>query len=140
MQLPMVVHLPPTTTAATYDAVRYKGAKAPSKALEEDLNGATVKGSFRVARHHIKAAEFFVEALGYNDEDTQLRELLSKQQTEGLHGKVLFFSFSESHLLLLQRRKNEASLEQRLLQWANTRTNRHATSFAHSTYKVVISF
>lgn len=124
MQLPIVVHLPPTTATATYNVVRYKGAKAPTEALKEGSEGAAAKGSFQVAWHHMRTAEFFVEALGCDDEDTQLRELLSKQQREGLHGKVLFFSFPESHLLLLQRRKNEASLEQRLLQWVNTRTNR----------------
>ena len=119
MQLPVVVHLPPTT---------FSGHAYDKSADDRSTTGDRARISLNAARHHMMAAEFFSKAVGdHEDEDKQLRELLLQQQRDGIHGKVHFFSLPQSHILLLQRHKNEAPVEQRLLHWANTRTHRHAT-------------
>lgn len=122
MQLPIVMHLPPKAgryAAYENNAQDPDGSAAP---LMSENVGAT--GSLKAARHGIETAEFFARVLEEHNEDKEIHELLLQQQKDGIHGKVHFLSVPQRHLLLLQRRKNEASLEQRLLQWANTLTNR----------------
>lgn len=124
MQLPVVMHLPPTTARGVAPGTSSTDLEIAAADLEN--KDFEAKNSVKAARHRIHVADFFSRALGTAvDEDKQLRELLLQQKKDGIHGKLHFFSLSQHHLLLLQRRKNEASLEQRLLQWANARTNRY---------------
>lgn len=123
MQLPIVVHLPPTTGRYAAFGNSAPGSNETPGPFATD--GISAMNSLKAARLRIAAAEFFAKTIeDEQDEDTQLRQLLLQQQKDGVHGKVHFFSLPQHHFLLLQRRKNEASLDQRLLQWANTRTNR----------------
>lgn len=114
MQLPIVIYLAPT---ALHDS---------SRVLSPQL---TSEDSLHTALRRIVAADFFDSALAVeadDDEDTKLRELLLQQKRDNIHGKMHFFALPHKHMLLLRRRKNEAPVEQRLLEWVNSRTKRHA--------------
>ncbi|KAL8436394.1 hypothetical protein ACSSS7_001794 [Eimeria intestinalis] len=123
MQLPAVMHLPPTQALFMKPSNGSQDdAAATSKPAEE--TGAATSGVLETT-YRISAANFFARSLGEEvDDQTELEQLTMKQKAEGIHGKVHFLSLPQSHLLLLQRRKNEASLEERLLRWANNRTKR----------------
>ena len=123
MQLPVVMHLPPTVARGAASAKPNRGSSEGKLSLENAHFKAT--SSLKAAQHRIAAADFFARALGDDvEEDKQLHELLLHQQKAGIHGKLHFLSLPQDHKLLLQKRKNEAPVEQRLLHWANARTNR----------------
>ncbi|KAL8275549.1 hypothetical protein Esti_000500 [Eimeria stiedai] len=129
MQLPAVMHLPPTQTLCLMPSNSFQDAIEATSVPEDETIAAT--SSLLETTYRINAADFFARSLGDEvDEQTKLQELISKQKAEGIHGKVHFLSLPQSHLLLLQRRKNEASLEERLLQWTNNRTNRDVSYFS----------
>ncbi|KAL8446147.1 hypothetical protein Emag_004833 [Eimeria magna] len=123
LQLPAVMHLPPKQ--ALYlkvgDGFQENTMAASGPANETSAATSTVLET----AYRIRAADFFARSLGDEvDEQTELQQLTIKQKAAGTYGKVHFLSLPQSHLLLLQRRKNEASLQERLLHWANNRTNR----------------
>ncbi|KAL8452261.1 hypothetical protein Emed_001422 [Eimeria media] len=116
LQLPAVMHLPPKP-ALYLKADDAFQENTGAGAMHASESSAATTSSVLETTYRIKAAEFFARSLGDElDEQTELQQITLKQKAAGTHGK--------SHLLLLQRRKNEASLEERLLHWANNRTNR----------------
>ncbi|KAL8429358.1 hypothetical protein Efla_001196 [Eimeria flavescens] len=126
MQLPVVMHLPPTESRMYLTDSKFQEPVAETSVATQD--DSTARSSLSLAKHRIEAADFFARSLGdTQDEDAELKELLRKQEEKNILGKVHFLSLPPSHLLILQRRKNEGTLEQRLLQWANSRADREAT-------------
>lgn len=125
MQIPIVMHLPPTAPrgfCSSHEDPRCSGEEGGLSVSR------TSRQSLSAARHRIIAAEFFGGALGDgwdDDEDKMLTNLLQQQERDNIRGKVHFFTPSQSQLFLLQRLKNEAPPEQRLLEWVNTRTMRN---------------
>ncbi|XP_022588677.2 uncharacterized protein LOC34619762 [Cyclospora cayetanensis] len=129
MQLPVALYLPPTFSSSVENrrdrSSSSSGVSTTVAAEDKAVEAEVDRGSLHVALHKITSAEFFTETLGEWEEDAVLRDLLLQQQKQGIHGKVHFFSVPQNHLLLLQRRKNEASPEQKLLEWVNAHTSRH---------------
>ncbi|CDI74001.1 hypothetical protein, conserved [Eimeria praecox] len=117
MQIPIVMHLPPTAPrgfCSSHEDPRCSGEEGGLSVSR------TSRQSLSAARHRIIAAEFFGGALGDgwdDDEDKMLTNLLQQQERDNIRGKVHFFTPSQSQLFLLQRLKNEAPPEQRLLEW-----------------------
>ncbi|OEH75884.1 hypothetical protein cyc_02998 [Cyclospora cayetanensis] len=133
MQLPVALYLPPTFSSSVENrrdrSSSSSGVSTTVAAEDKAVEAEVDRGSLHVALHKITSAEFFTETLGEWEEDAVLRDLLLQQQKQGIHGKVHFFSVPQNHLLLLQRRKNEASPEQKLLEWVNAHTSRHVSTF-----------
>ncbi|CDJ49347.1 hypothetical protein, conserved [Eimeria brunetti] len=126
MQVPIVMHLPPTAFHAFCSAEK---AQDPSCSPEASqfARARVPKESLSAAHYRIATAEFFGGALGdgwNEDDDKKLGELIQQHKRDKVHGKIHFFSPAENQLFLLQRFKNEAPPEQRLLEWANARTKR----------------
>ena len=139
MQVPIVMHLPPTAFHGFCSEKVAQDSRCSAEAAGLAVAFAS-KGSLSAARQRVLAAEFFGGSLGDGwdgDEDTKLRRLLQQQKRENIHGKVHFFSPSQSQLFLLQRLKNEAPPEQRLLEWANIRTKRQVLLFHCSPLKAL---
>ncbi|CDJ61733.1 hypothetical protein, conserved [Eimeria maxima] len=127
MQVPIVMHLPPT---AFRGFCSNRGSQDPrcSAAAAALSDARALSDNLSAVSHRIVTAEFFSGALndGWDGgEDEKLQELFEQQTRDKIRGKFHFFSPSQSQLFLLQRFKNEAPAEQRLLEWANSRTKRN---------------